>query len=177
MKKTPSWADDRAFYRNPRYSSERAQKDDRHATQQRNSIPKPPMWSNVKKKRTIGVFLNFEFGGDDELYHNFYLQAKRCSQYEMIDYSLNEAYRPDPCWLEKARKQIVLSDIVIVMVGQDTHNATGVEKKVRMAHRVKKPIFQVQPWPWMAGKVYGAGEVVPWEWKEIDAKIAEKLSE
>ena len=128
-------------------------------------------------KEKVRVFLSFEFGRDDELHHNFYLQAKLYSKYEIIDESLNEQYHPDPLWLNKARKQIALSDIVIVVVGEDTHNAPGVEKEVGEAHQLKKPIFQVRPQKRTAGEVRGAGEVIPWKWKRIDAKITKYLSE
>ena len=126
-------------------------------------------------KKKVRVFLSFEFGKDNELHHNFYTQAEDHSQYEIIDCSLNEAYHPDPKWLNKARAQIKKSDIVIVMVGQDTHNATGVEKEVGEANKLKKPIFQVRPQGRTHGGVRGAGEVIPWKWLQIDAKIAEKL--
>ena len=62
-----------------------------------------------------------------------------------------------------------------MMVGQDTHNATGVEKEVGEANKLKKPIFQVRPQGRTHGGVRGAGEVIPWKWPQIDAKIAEKL--
>ena len=126
-------------------------------------------------KQKVRVFLSFEFGRDNELHYNFYSQAVQYSQYEIIDCSLNAPYHPDAHWLEKARKQIALSDIVIVMVGQDTHNATGVEKEVGEAHQLKKPMFQVRPQGRTHGEVRGACEVVPWKWKRIDATIAEKL--
>lgn len=127
-------------------------------------------------KQKVRVFLSFEFGKGNELHRNFYSQATRHSKYEIIDESLNEQYHPDPLWLNKARKQIALSDIVIVVVGEDTHNAPGVEKEVGEAHQLKKPIFQVRPQKQTAGEIRGAGEVIPWKWKQIDAKIAEKLS-
>ena len=128
-------------------------------------------------QKEVRVFLSFEFGRDNKLHRNFYSQAERYSQYEIIDCSLNEPYHPDPKWLNKARAQIKKSDIVIVMVGQDTHNAPGVKKEVGEAHQLKKLMFQVRPQGRTHGEVRGAGEVVPWKWKWIDAKIAEKLSE
>ena len=128
-------------------------------------------------KKKVRVFLSFEFGRDDKLHRGFYSQAPLYSQYEIIDCSLNEPYHPDPRWLNKARAQIKKSDIVIVMLGQDTHNATGVEKEVGEAHQLKKPMFQVRPQRRTYGEVRGAREVIPWKWKRIDAKISEKLSE
>ena len=128
-------------------------------------------------KKKIRVFLSFEFGRDNELHRSFYAQAEHHSQYEIIDCSLKEPYHPDSRWLEKARKQITLSDIVIVVVGTDTHNASGVEKEVTVANQLKKPMFQIRPKRRTAGEIRGAGEVIPWKWKKIDAKIAEKLLE
>lgn len=127
-------------------------------------------------KKKVRVFLSFEFGRDNELHHNFYSQAKCHSKHEIIDYSLNEQYHPDAQWLNKARKQIDLSDIVIVVVGEDTHNAPGVEKEITVTHQLKKPIFQVRPQGRTHGEVRGAGEIIPWKWKQINAKIAELLS-
>lgn len=126
--------------------------------------------------RPVRVFLSFEFGKDDDLHHNFYEQAKEHSKHEIIDTSLNEQYHPDEAWLKKARKQIEKSDIVIVMLGDDTHNAPGVIKEVTIANQLKKPIFQIQPQPRTSGKVKGAGEVVPWKWKQIDAMISKLFS-
>ena len=126
-------------------------------------------------KKQVRVFLSFEFGRDNELHYNFYSQAKCHSKYEIIDESLNEQYHPDAHWLNKARAQIKKSDIVIVMLGQDTHNATGVEKEVGEAHQLGKPMFQVCPQRRTHGEVRGAGKVVPWKWKRINAMIAEKL--
>ena len=130
----------------------------------------------VMKKGQVHVFLSFEFGEDNELHRNFYSQAKQESGCEIIDCSLNEAYHPDSRWLEKARKQIALSDIVIVVVGEDTHNALGVEKEVTIANQLKKPMFQIRPQRRTAGEIRGGGEMIRWRWKKIDAKIAESLS-
>lgn len=127
------------------------------------------------KKRKVNVFLSFEFGKDNELHHNFYAEAEHHSDYEIIDCSLNEAYHPDSQWLNKARKQIALSDIVIVVLGEDTHNAPGVIKEVGEANQLKKPMFQIRPQRRTSGEVRGAGDVIRWKWKAINAKIAECL--
>ena len=52
----------------------------------------------------------------------------------------------------------------------------GVIKEVNEAHQQKKSIFQIRPRHWTTKGVRGAGEVIRWEWKKIDAKIAELLS-
>ena len=77
--------------------------------------------------------------------------------------------------MKKARRLISQSDIVIVVTGQDAHNAPGVEKEVTIANQQQKPIFQIRPQSRTSGAVRGAGDVVPWKWKKINAKIAECL--
>ena len=125
----------------------------------------------------IKVFLSFEYGRDNELHHNFYAQATEHSCYSIEDYSMQEAYKPhnNRSWLKKAGDLISQSDIVIVVTGQDTHNAPGVEKEVTIANQLGKPIFQIRPKNRTSGPVRGAGEEVPWVWKKIDAKIYELL--
>ena len=126
----------------------------------------------------VKVFLSFEFDRDGELYRTFFAQASRGDSFhEIEDYSLNEAYRPhDDSWVKKARSQISRSDIVIVALGDDTHNAPGVEKEVTIANQLHKPIFQILPQNRTSGKVRGAGEVIPWQWKKIDAMISKCLA-
>lgn len=123
----------------------------------------------------VKVFLSFEFGKDNELHGDFMAEAPLHSQYKIIDCSLDEPYHPDERWLEKARKQIKLADIVIVLLGQDTHNAPGIIKEAGEANKIKKRIFQIRPKNRPSGSVPGAGDVIPWDWKKIDAKISERL--
>lgn len=125
----------------------------------------------------VKVFLSFEFDKDNELYHNFYVQSKDCSSHDIVDYSLNEPYQPhnERAWLKKAHAQIGKSDIVIVVIGEDTHNAPGVKKEVTITNQNKKPIFQIRPKNSSGGKVDGAGDEILWTWKQIDAKISKCL--
>jgi hypothetical protein len=125
--------------------------------------------------RQVRVFLSFEFDKDNNLHRSFYAQAQEHSKHQIIDTSLKEPYHPDELWLKKARKHITQSDIVIVMLGDDTHNALGVEKEVTVANQLKKPIFQIRPKGRTSGKVKGAGEVIKWDWKQIDAMITKLL--
>lgn len=124
----------------------------------------------------VRVFLSFEFDKDEKHHRNFYEQAKKQSCYAIRDYSMNEAYRPDERWLNKARKLICECDIVIVLVGQATHNAPGVEKEVTIANQEGKPIFQIRPQGKTWGEVKGAGDLIPWKWPRVDETIGKLLS-
>lgn len=79
--------------------------------------------------------------------------------------------------MKKARDLISRSDIVIVVTGQDTHNAPRVEREVTIACQQHKPIFQIRPQGKTSGPVRGAGEEITWKWKKIDAKISECLKD
>ena len=125
----------------------------------------------------VKVSLSFEFDRDADLYRNFLQQADRGdSDHVFEDYSLNEAYQPhNDKWKIKARKQIGLSDIVIVLLGDDTDNAPGVEVEMTLKNQLYKPGFQIRPTTRTSGSVKGGGDVIPWNWTQIDAKITECL--
>ena len=76
----------------------------------------------------VRIFLSFEFDKDKQLYCNFYAQAQENSSYRVKNHSLRQDY-PTEEWLDKAKKNIRQCDIVIVLVGQDTHNAARCGKR------------------------------------------------
>ncbi|RKU10885.1 hypothetical protein C6503_19565 [Candidatus Poribacteria bacterium] len=124
----------------------------------------------------VGVFFSFEFDRDKDLYGDFFAQAKSKSPHAIRDYSLNKVHPPDD-WKEKAEAHIRRSKVVIVVVGQDTHNAPGVDEEVKIAKRLGTPIFQLQPQKQNYGGLNGAGEIIPWKWDKINDKIDELLKQ
>lgn len=119
---------------------------------------------------TVNIFVSFEFDRDNDVKRNFYQQAKKYSSHRIGDCSLKEAY-PTQKWRQKARKAIEGCDIVIILIGPDTHNACGVKTELRIARRLGKPVFQVQA---KKRRNYGgvAGvKIVRWRWKRINREI------
>ena len=93
----------------------------------------------------VNIFVSFEFDKDAELQNNFYKQAETTKfPYHIRDKSLHESYPTDE-WKAKARKAISQCDVVIVLIGQDTHNAPGVKVETDIARSLGKPVFQVKP--------------------------------
>src|SRR3972149_5088518 len=89
------------------------------------------------------VFVSFDFDNDKILKEFIIGQAKlEDSPFEVIDTSLKEA-APMKTWEDKARVAIKRSDIVLVMVGSNTHKAPGVLKEVAMAREESVPIVQI----------------------------------
>ena len=119
---------------------------------------------------TLNIFVSFEFGKDKDLQNNFYRQAKDETNHRIRDCSLHESY-PDEDWKRKARNAINQCDVVVVLVGQDTHNAPGVIVETDMARSLNKPIIQIRP----QGRSYQGltrlGEPILWRWRAINAKL------
>ena len=123
---------------------------------------------------TIDIFASFEFDKDRDLKDNFYRQAKDHSPHRVRNFSLNEAYPTDE-WKDKAKAAIEQCDLVIILIGPDTHNAPGVDTEVRIARSLGKPIFQVKPQHRSYNGVEDI-ELVPWRWRRINGKIADLFS-
>ncbi len=119
---------------------------------------------------TLNIFVSFEFDKDNDLKNNFYQQAKQYTQHRIRNCSLNEP-SPDDTWKNKARKAIGECDVVVVLIGQDTHNAQGVIVETDMARSFNKPIIQIRP----QGRNYNGltrlDAPIRWKWKTINAKL------
>ena len=119
---------------------------------------------------TLNIFVSFEFDNDQDLKNNFYRQAQEETNHRIRDCSLHESY-PDKAWKNKARKAIRRCDVVVVLIGQDTHNAPGVIVETDMARSFGKPIIQVRP----QGRPYNGltrlPDPVPWRWSRINSEL------
>lgn len=119
---------------------------------------------------TLRIFVSFEFDKDKKLKSDFFGQAKRETQHRIVNKSLNESY-PNEYWQQKARKAIEECDVVVVLIGQDTHNAPGIKTELRIARELNKPIFQVRPQGRTYTGVQSLGEPIPWKWKDINEEL------
>ncbi len=121
-------------------------------------------------RKTLRIFVSFEFDKDNDLKNNFYTQAEEHTEHCIHDCSLREAY-PTKKWVNKAWEAIRSCHAVIVLVGPDTHNAPGVETEVKLARGMGKPIFQVVP----RGRTYqgvpSLDEPIKWKWTRINRKL------
>ena len=120
----------------------------------------------------LNLFVSFEFDKDNNLKNSFLHQAKELTPHRVKNFSLNEAY-PDRQWQDKAQSAIRKCDIVVVLVGQDTHNAPGVKTEIKIARSLKKPVFQVVPHRRTYTGVPNLKVPIRWKWKRINKKIDE----
>ena len=125
---------------------------------------------------TLNIFVSFEFGKDHDLQNNFYIQAEKHTQHRILDCSLHESY-PDEEWKNKARAAIRPCDVVVVLIGQDTHNAQGVVVETNTACSFGKPIIQIRPRHRPYNGLTRLEEPIPWRWPTINAKLDDIASE
>lgn len=119
---------------------------------------------------TLNIFVSFEFDKDKDLKNNFYRQADDECQHRIRNCSLREDY-PDDYWKNKAREAIRECDVVVVLIGEDTHNAPGVIVETDMARSMNKPIIQIRPQKRTYTGLTRLGEPIPGRWNRINAKL------
>jgi len=119
------------------------------------------------------VFVSFDFDNDKILKDFIIGQSKHSdSPFEVIDHSLKEA-SAERDWPEKARRAIRRSEIVLVMVGPDTHRAAGVLKEVAMAREEDKKIVQIIGYKdGNYTPVPNAGRLYAWSWDNLKTLLA-----
>jgi MTH538 TIR-like domain (DUF1863) len=119
------------------------------------------------------VFVSFDFDNDKVLKDFIIGQSKHSdSPFEVIDHSLKEA-APERDWAAKARRAIRRSEIVLVMVGPETHKAPGVLKEVSMAREEDKKIVQVIGYKDGNYKaVPDAGRLYAWSWANLKTLLS-----
>ena len=118
----------------------------------------------------LNIFVSFEFDKDLDLKNNFYEQAKALTQHRVRNCSLKEAY-PDEAWKRKARNAIGECDVVVVLIGEDTHNAPGVIVETDMARSLHKPVMQIRPKDRSYRGLTRLGDPIKWRWRTINAKL------
>lgn len=113
------------------------------------------------------VFISFDYDNDLNLKNLLVGQSKLDdSPFEISDWSLKEA-APEKDWEKKAVNKIKRSDIVVVIVGEKTHKASGVKKEVKITRNNKISIVQIKVQGKDHKKVDSAGILYNWTWDNL----------
>ena len=124
---------------------------------------------------TKSVFISFDFDNDSSLRGDLVAQAKRPdSPFSITDWSVK--YRIDEAWKKEVRDLIDRADLTIVICGEQTHQANGVEAEVTMVQQAGKPYFLLKgrsektcTRPKSAPK---RKRIHPWTWPTLKELIA-----
>ena len=86
------------------------------------------------------VFISFDYDHDSDLKTMLVGQAKNPdSPFEIADYSVKEPLTGD--WKKKVKEKLNLVSLVIVICGEHTDTASGVNAEVEIAQELKKEYF------------------------------------
>ncbi len=84
------------------------------------------------------VFISFHI--DDEAQVNFLrYQAKNSDKLEFTDYSVKEPF--DDKWKTRCTERIRQSTVVVIAIGENTHEREAVLWEIRKAHELGKPVI------------------------------------
>ena len=120
----------------------------------------------------LRIFVSLEFDKDNDLRNNFYRQGKEHSAHIIHDSSLRHSY-PSKEWKARARSAICGCDVVVVLVGADTHYAPGIRTEIEIASHFGKPIFQIVPQGRPYQGVPCVDERIRWKWTTINRRLDE----
>ena len=121
-------------------------------------------------KETRAVFLSFEFDRDGGRRGTFINQAKEHCEFVLIDKSLPDAEDSSE-WRQEVKKRMQESDVVIVLLGQDTQNAPGVKGELSLAGDAGCPVVQLMPQGQNYGLVAENQAVCEYTWKNINEML------
>lgn len=119
------------------------------------------------------VFISFHV--DDEAQVNLLRhQAKTSDQLEFTDYSVKEPF--DEKWKTQCTERIRQSTIVVVAIGENTHQREAVDWEIRKAHELGKPVIGMRISSDKNHKVPKAmvehgDKVVPWKLEDIQSEL------
>ena len=124
---------------------------------------------------TKSVFISFDYDHDDSLRGDLVAQAENPeSPFTITDWSVRGPI--DGKWEREVRDRIRRVDLTIVICGEHTHQAKGVEAEVTMLQQEKKPYFLLKgrdektcTRPKSAPK---RKKIHPWTWPTLKELIA-----
>ena len=121
-------------------------------------------------KETRAVFLSFQFDRDHGRRGAFIGQAKQHCEFTLKDQSLPAAVHHAK-WQREVKNKIQESDVVIVLLGEKTYNATGVKDELSLAGEAGRPVVQLMPQGQNYGLVAGHQAVCEYKWERINEML------
>lgn len=122
----------------------------------------------------VPVYISFDYDHDSDCKTLLVGQAaNKDSPFDIADWSIKE---PSTDWKAKARARIRRVDQVIVICGEHTHTATGVNAEIEIARDEKKPYFLLNGRPNATCKkptaALSSDKIYKWTWDNLKSLIA-----
>ena len=121
----------------------------------------------MKQAEVRRVYFAFDYDKDASRRKDFLAQAKDNCDFRIEDLSLPKAIH-DFSWQREALARIHTADVVIVLLGPDTHTAPGVRDEISLAGQADRPVIQIRP----RGRHYASigkdTSICIYSWKQIN---------
>jgi hypothetical protein len=125
--------------------------------------------------KPVRVFTAFDYEHDEGLRNLLMGQAKHPdTPFEMHDWSVKEPFTGD--WKAKVRARIRAVDQVIVLCGEHTNTASGVNAELGIAREEKKPYFLLAGYSdkncTKPASASPGDKIYKWTWDNLKSLIA-----
>jgi hypothetical protein len=124
----------------------------------------------IKGKDVRRTYLAFEFEKDAQRRTTFIQQSLLYCDYVLEDLSLPSALH-DSRWQRESRDRICQAEVLIVLLGQDTHSSHGVYDEISLAGQVRCPIVQLMPQRHRYGTISNRLPVLPYKWRKLNEML------
>lgn len=120
---------------------------------------------------SVPIFISYDYDHDQDCKNLLVGQAKNSdSPFEISDWSVKEV---SPDWKTDARRRIRRAQQVIVICGEHTDSATGVNVEIEIAREEKKPYFLLNGRPnshfRKPSAALSSDKVYKWTWDNLKA--------
>jgi len=125
------------------------------------------------EQTTPRVFISFHIDDENQVYLLRH-QGKNSDQLEFTDYSVKEPF--DDKWKTRCTERIRQSTVVVVAIGEKTHERDAVDWEIRKAHELGKPVIGMRIHNEKNHKIPQAmkengDRVVPWKLESVQNEI------
>lgn len=117
------------------------------------------------------TYISFDFTRDHWRWKTFIHQAHDYCGFKIEDISLPQAVHNES-WQREALQRIRTADVMIVLLGPDTHSTNGVKDEMGLAGQCNCPVWQIQPQKRAYHPVGKRADVVVYRWKEICGRLS-----
>lgn len=127
------------------------------------------------------AFISFDFDNNKTIKDLFAGQAKNSrTPFNIEDWS-SKKHLPQGQWEKLILEKINRGNMLIALIGKDTHNAVGVEAEIGFAKENNVPVFGVYVdgaswWTTLPSNI-DSSRVIRWDWEEIANRIDRCMKE
>jgi hypothetical protein len=127
------------------------------------------------------AFVSFDLGNDEPVLGKFIEGSSGCTAALQVDHWSLKPPAVGPEWQKLRRDRISRSDLMIVLVGNDTATSDNVLEEIRLAKLSNVPFFGIYLEPAGAAPSLPSGlpanRTMPWDWLRIPAALDQLMKE